>query len=194
MAEELAPESEPVSGAPLAEVPVSDPIGGEEGPLPACEGWRWILAEGHAPGHLMLFHEGDRLLLSADQFLLKWKSPLRISDPEEDSFGLYLSSLQGAIDLAPETVCSSHTIAIRPSMPFLEDRRASLLRQIGRTSEAVEAGARTAWEVVAAGERRPTGGLLILFLRERLAMLRHLAATGALVRSVTEGVERFEPA
>ncbi|MCL7980607.1 MAG: MBL fold metallo-hydrolase [marine benthic group bacterium] len=194
VAEGLAPESEPVGGTPLAEVPVSDPVGGEEGPLPECEGWRWILAEGHAPGHLMLFHEADRLLLSADQFLLKWKSPLRISDPEEDSFGLYLSSLQGAIDLAPETVCSSHTVAVRPGLPFLEERRAGLLRQLGRTSEAVEAGARTAWEVVAVGERRPSDGLLILFLRERFAMLRHLAATGALARSMVDGVERFDPA
>jgi glyoxylase-like metal-dependent hydrolase (beta-lactamase superfamily II) len=194
VAKGLAPESEPVGGAPLVEIPVSDPVGGVEGLVPECGDWRWILAEGHAPGHLMLFHQGDRLLLSADQFLLKWKSPLRISDPEEDSFGLYLSSLEAAIDLAPETVCSSHTIAVRPGVPFLEERRAALLRQLGRTSEAVETGARTAWEVVAAGERRPSGGLLILFLRERFAMLRHLSSTGAVVRRVTEGVERFEPA
>jgi glyoxylase-like metal-dependent hydrolase (beta-lactamase superfamily II) len=194
LAEELAPETEPVAGAPLAEVSVTDPVAGEEGRLPECEDWRWMLAEGHAPGHLMLFHEADRLLLSADQFLLKWKSPLRISNPDENSFGLYLESLERAIALAPETVCSSHTIAVRPGVPFLEERRASLLRQLGRTSDAVEAGARTAWEVVAAGERRPSGGLLILFLRERFAMLRHLAAMGTLDRAVIEGVERFDPA
>lgn len=194
VAEELAPEAEPVGDAPLAELPVSDPVTGGEGPVPGCEGWRWILAEGHAPGHLMLFHEADRLLLSADQFLLKWKSPLRISDPEEDSFGLYLSSLEGAIALAPDTVCSSHTIAVRPGVPYLEERKASLLRQLERTSKAVDAGARSAWDVVAVGERRPSGGLLILFLRERFAMLRHLASTGVVVRSVTAGVETFEPA
>jgi glyoxylase-like metal-dependent hydrolase (beta-lactamase superfamily II) len=194
LADELAPETEPVAGAPLAEVPVTDPVAGEEGRLPGCEDWRWMLAEGHAPGHLMLFHEADRLLLSADQFLLKWKSPLRISNPDEDSFGLYLESLERAIALSPETVCSSHTIAVRPGVPFLEERRASLLRQLGRTSDAVEAGARTAWEVVAAGERRPSGGLLILFLRERFAMLRHLAAMGTLDQAVIEGVERFDPA
>jgi hypothetical protein len=45
--------------------------------------------------------------------------------------------------------------------------------------------------VVAAGERTPSGGLLVLFLRERFAMLRHLAATGELTRRVEEGVEQF---
>ena len=50
----------------------------------------------------------------------------------------------------------------------------------------------TAWEVVADGvDRRPSGGLLILYLRERLAMLRHLAAGGALDRQQQDGVERF---
>lgn len=188
---QLAPETEPVGEAPFADLPVSDPVRGMEGPLPESAGWRWLLAEGHAPGHLMLFHPADRLLLSADQFLLKWKSPLRISDPEEDSFGLYLESLDRSLALAPEIVCSSHTAAVQPGVPFLEERRASLLRQLERTRDAVRAGAGTAWDVVAAGERTPSGGLLVLFLRERFAMLRHLAATGELTRRVEEGVEQF---
>lgn len=194
IATELAPESEPVGKAPFADMPVSDPVSGNEGAVPDCEGWQWLLSEGHAPGHLMLFHETDRLLLSADQFLLKWKSPLRISDPEEDSFGLYLDSLDRSLALAPKIVCSSHTVAVQPGVPFLEERKASLLRQLERTRDAVRAGADTAWDVVARGERTPTGGLLILFMRERFAMLRHLAAIGELTRRVEEGVERFEPA
>jgi glyoxylase-like metal-dependent hydrolase (beta-lactamase superfamily II) len=191
---ELAPESEPVGAAPFAETPVSDAVSGDAGPVPGCDGWRWLLAEGHAPGHLMLFHETDRLLLSADQFLLKWKSPLRISNPEEDSFGLYLDSLDRSLALAPEIVCSSHTVAVQPGVPFLEDRKASLLRQLERTRVAVRAGAGTAWDVVTGGERMPSGGLLVLFLRERFAMLRHLAVIGELERRLEDGVERFETA
>jgi glyoxylase-like metal-dependent hydrolase (beta-lactamase superfamily II) len=191
---ELAPVSEPVGEAPFADMPVSDPVAGCEGEVPECGGWRWLLAEGHAPGHLMLFHERDGVLLVGDQFLVKWKSPLRISNPEEDSFGLYLDSLDRSIELAPYIVCSSHTVAVRPGVPFLEERKASLLGQLERTRNAVREGSGTAWEVVAGGERTPTGGLLILFLRERFAMLRHLAANGELTRKVEEGVERFEPA
>jgi hypothetical protein len=48
--------------------------------------------------------------------------------------------------------------------------------------------------VAGGGNRRPSGGLLILYLRERLAMLRHLAAGGELVRQLHDGVEQFESA
>ena len=191
---DLAPEEEPVGGTPFARTPVSDEVSGPEGPIPDSGGWRWNLAEGHAPGHLMVSHPEDRVLLVADQFLHRWKTPIRISDREEDSFGLYMDSLNLALRLEPLIVCSSHTGAIQPAIPFLEDRRGVLLRQLDRTLEAVKNGSTTAWEVVADGvDRRPSGGLLSLYLRERLAMLRHLAAGGALVRQLQDGVERFVP-
>ena len=191
----LAPEEEPVGGAPFTRTPVSDRVSGPEGPIPGSGGWSWILAEGHAPGHLLVFHPEDSVLLVADQFLHRWKTPIRISDPEEDSFGLYLDSLNLALRLEPQIVCSSHTRAIQPAIPFLADRRRVLSRQLDRTLEAVENGSTTAWEVVSSGgDRRPSGGLLILYLRERLAMLRHLAADGALVRQLQDGEERFAPA
>jgi glyoxylase-like metal-dependent hydrolase (beta-lactamase superfamily II) len=192
---DLAPEVEPVGDTPFARTPVSDRVSGPDGAIADSGGWRWILAEGHAPGHLMAFHPEDRLLLVGDQFLHRWKTPIRISDPEEDSFGLYLASLERALQLEPHIVCSSHTGAIRPAIPFLEDRRGVLDRQLERTRDAVRRGSTTAWDVVAGGgNRRPSGGLLILYLRERLAMLRHLAAGGELVRQLHDGVEQFESA
>jgi len=194
LSDDLAPEDEPVGGAPFARTPVSHPVSGPDGPIPGSGGWTWILAEGHAPGHLMVYHPEDRVLLVADQFLHRWKTPIRISDREEDSFGLYLASLDRALQLEPHIVCSSHTGAIQPAIPFLAERRSVLDRQLARTLEAVENGSSSAWEVVATrGDRRPSGGLLILYLRERLAMLRHLAADGALVRQLQDGVERFVP-
>jgi hypothetical protein len=61
---------------------------------------------------------------------------------------------------------------------------------------AVRDGAATAEEtltaLVPAASRGP---LRIVFLRENLAMLRHLAAGGRLVRSTPgEGAESFQPA
>ena len=195
VAGDLASEEEPVGGTPFALTPVSDQVSGPDGAIPGTDGWRWILAEGHAPGHLMVFHPEDSLLLVADQFLLRWKTPIRISDPEEDSFGLYLASLERALQLEPQIVCSSHTGAIQPAIPFFEERRGVLARQLERTLDAVKNGSTTAWEVVAGGDgRRPSGGLLTLYLRERLAMLRHLAASGAVVRELRDEVERFEQA
>jgi glyoxylase-like metal-dependent hydrolase (beta-lactamase superfamily II) len=195
LANDLAPEDEPVGGALFARTPVSHRVSGSDGAIPGSGGWRWILAEGHAPGHLLVFHPEDSVLLVADQFLHRWKTPIRISDPEEDSFGLYLESLNLALQLEPQIVCSSHTGAIQPAIPFLEDRREVLSRQLDRTLQAVENGSTTAWEVVSSGgDRRPSSGLLILYLRERLAMLRHLAADGALVRRLQDAEEKFAPA
>jgi len=114
---DLAPEAEPAGSAPFARTPVSDPVSGSEGPIPSSGGWRWILAEGHAPGHLMTFHPEDRVLLVADQFLHRWKTPIRISDPEEDSFGLYMDSLDRALGLQPLIVCSTRGPTWSPEPP-----------------------------------------------------------------------------
>jgi glyoxylase-like metal-dependent hydrolase (beta-lactamase superfamily II) len=191
----LLPPRDDAPAASLAEIPVDLALRGDRGPLPAGGNWSWILAEGHAPGHLMMFEPVDRVLLVGDQFLVRWKTPYRITDPDEDAFGLHLASLDAAIGLEPEVICSSHTDAVRPAVPWLEERKASLLRQVERTREAAAAGGVSAWDVVAG---RPggqvSGGLRVLLLREQLAILRHLAAGGALERGSDGTVERFGPA
>lgn len=178
--------------APLARVEVDVALAGERGSLPEHVGGEWLLAEGHAPGHLILFEPHDRILLAADQFLVRWKTPYRISDPDEDAFGLYLASLDAAIRLEPEVVCSSHTPAVRPALPWLRSRWDALHGQVERTREAVSAGGVTAWELTAGRPAPP--GLRVLLLREQLAILRHLAATGELVRAAEGPAERFGPA
>lgn len=185
----LAGSSEAGTPAPLAEIPVDVVLRGSEGDLPGLPGWSWILAEGHAPGHLMLFEPEERVLLAGDQFLVRWKTPYRVADPDEDAFGLYLASLDVAIGLQPSVVCSSHTAAVRPAVPWLRDRRDALRRQAERTREAASTGAVTAWELTASRPGPP--GLRVLLLREQLAILRHLAATGELARWHDGAVERF---
>jgi glyoxylase-like metal-dependent hydrolase (beta-lactamase superfamily II) len=194
---ELAPGGEPVHGTPLAGVAVQHALAGKAGVLPVRGGeWRWTLAEGHAPGHMMLFDAATGTLLGADQFLQKWKTPLIVSDPDFDSFGAYFGSIDAALALAPLRICSSHTETIEPAVPWLEATRASLERRLARVEIAVRDGAATAEEtltaLVPAASRGP---LRIVFLRENLAMLRHLAAGGRLVRSTPgEGAESFQPA
>jgi glyoxylase-like metal-dependent hydrolase (beta-lactamase superfamily II) len=192
---ELAPEGEPIHGTPLAGIPVDHALSGPSGHLPGADGWSWVLAEGHAPGHLMLFDAGTSTLLGADQFLQKWKTPLIVSDPDFDSFGAYLASIDAALALSPARICSSHTETIEPAVPWLEETRAALERRLGRVEEAVAGGAETAEETLSA--LYPTasrGPLRIVFLREHFAMLRYLAARERLHRQAGEdGVERFVP-
>ena len=51
-----------VSGR-LRDLPAGGPDGGAVPPLP---GWRWVRTPGHTPGHVSLWREGDRTLLSGD--------------------------------------------------------------------------------------------------------------------------------
>lgn len=40
-----------------------------DGSVPGMPGWRWIHTPGHAPGHVALFREADRLLIAGDAFV-----------------------------------------------------------------------------------------------------------------------------
>ena len=41
----------------------------EDGSVPGMPGFRWIHTPGHTPGHVVLFREGDRLLIAGDAFV-----------------------------------------------------------------------------------------------------------------------------
>lgn len=41
----------------------------EDGSIPHMPGWRWIWTPGHAPGHVSLFREADRVLIAGDAFV-----------------------------------------------------------------------------------------------------------------------------
>src|SRR5690625_1838978 len=40
----------------------------EDGSIPPMPDWRWIHTPGHAPGHVSLFRDSDRVLLAGDAF------------------------------------------------------------------------------------------------------------------------------
>jgi len=192
---ELAPGGEPVHGTPFADTHVTHSLSGSSGELPESDGWLWLLAEGHAPGHLMVFDPGTRTLLAGDQFLRIWKTPLIVSDPDFDSLGACRGSIQKSRELAPARICSSHMRTMENPVEWLEDAEASINRRLDRVSKAVNSGARTAEDVlVTLYPKTRQGPLRIVFLRELLAMLRHLVVQGAAQRTIEEGVERFSPA
>ena len=168
-------------------------VHGTEGTVPGLEEWQWVLGEGHAPGHLLLWHPGRRTLLAGDQCLLGLKTPLRIADPDEDSFGAYVATLDRVAALQPALMLTSHTRPIEDPSGWLGRERRRLERQLERSRKAVQSGARTAEEVT---ERTygsiPGPAARQLLLREKLAALRHLAAKGKIRRRVADGEEYFE--
>jgi glyoxylase-like metal-dependent hydrolase (beta-lactamase superfamily II) len=188
----LAPEGEPIHGAPFLETPVHEELVGPSGRLRGPAGWSWVLAEGHAPGHLMLFDEGSRTLLAGDQFLRKWKTPLIVSDPDFDSLGAYLASVAAARDLAPDRICSSHMSTMEDPLAWLDETERALEGRLERIGSIMGIGSHSAEEVlVALYPDTSDGPLRIVFLREILAMLRHLTVRGTLTRQDESGVERF---
>jgi glyoxylase-like metal-dependent hydrolase (beta-lactamase superfamily II) len=168
-------------------------VHGISGTIPGLEGWQWVLGEGHAPGHLLLWQPDSGTMLAGDQVLLGLKTPLRIADPEEDSFGAYLDTLDRVAALQPAVLFSSHTRPIADPSRWLSRECRRMERQLERTRKAVRSGARTAEEVT---ERTygaiPGPGARQLLLREKLAALRHLAARSEVRRLVADGQEYFE--
>jgi len=176
-------------------IPVGIPIREVEGSadaLPDVAGWEWMLGEGHAPGHLLLWQPESGTVLVGDQFLLGLKTPLRIADETEDSFGRYLATIDRVAAVEPRVMFSSHTELIVEPLKWLARERRRLERQLERTRNAVQAGARTAAEVTAKTYRSiPGPGARELLAREQLAALRHLAFQDEIKRRVT-GREIFE--
>ncbi|MBT8479527.1 MAG: MBL fold metallo-hydrolase [Gemmatimonadetes bacterium] len=168
-------------------------VEGDAGSLPDLPGWEWVLGEGHAPGHLMPWHSASGTLLSIDQFLLGLKTPLRIADPAEDSFGSYMATLDRVASLEPAVMLSSHTASIAEPAAWLDRERRRLNRQLDRARLAVQDGARTAEEVTDTTYGSiPGPSARQLLLREKLAALRHLASLGEIRRIWTDGQEGFE--
>jgi len=168
-------------------------VAGTSGSLPDMPGWEWVLGEGHAPGHLLLWQPESGTFLAGDQFLLGLKTPLRIADPEEDSFGAYLETLDRVAALQPAIMLTGHTEAIREPSAWLDREQRRLSKQLDRTRTAVRSGARNAEQVT---ERTygsiPGPGARQLLLREKLAALRHLALQGEIRRHLVDGQETFE--
>ena len=186
-------EPDPPDG--FREIAVDRRLEGDEGPLEGASGWRWIRVRGHAPGHLLVHRPSDGTMLSFDQFMDRLKTPLALGDPDADPWGAYLRSLDRAAEAGPATMFPAHTGAIEPAGPWLERRRRSMGRTLERMASTVAEGAETAWEVAGSVfSRDPAPGQKALLVRETLAGLRRLGATGEARRRLEEGVERYRPA
>ena len=77
---------------------------------------------------------------------------------------------------------------------WLDETMRAFEKRLERVKTAVEGGAGTAEEVLTRlYPNTAAGQLRIVFLREILAMLRHLVTSGSAIRSVENGIERFGP-
>jgi glyoxylase-like metal-dependent hydrolase (beta-lactamase superfamily II) len=101
----------------------------EDGTIPYLPGWRWLHTPGHTPGHISLFRERDRTLISGDALLTtdvgSWPSLLtrrqEIADPPAPStpdWSEAIRSFRLLSWLEPFTIAAGHGRPISgPNIP-----------------------------------------------------------------------------
>lgn len=93
----------------------------EDGSVPHLPGWRWVFTPGHAPGHVSLFREVDRLLLAGDAVVTTDQESLfsvltqrRVLQGPPKYFtcdwAAAWASVQRIADLQPNIIASGHGV------------------------------------------------------------------------------------
>ncbi len=91
----------------------------EDGQIPDLNGWRYIHTPGHAPGHISLFREEDKVLIAGDAFVTtNQQSAISVMLQTKKIFGppTYFTcdwkaasdSVKTLVMLAPEVVATGH--------------------------------------------------------------------------------------
>lgn len=95
-----------------------------DGSVPHMPDWRWIHSPGHTPGHVALWRESDRLLISGDAFITtKQESAYAVLTQKPEMHGppMYFTqdwqaartSVERLASLEPEVVVSMHGRAMQ---------------------------------------------------------------------------------
>ena len=100
--------------------------GGDGGPVPGFEGWRWIHTPGHAPGHVSFFRDADRTLIAGDavvtmnmdsyfEMVAKQQEVSVGGSPFIYDWGAYERSVQTLAALDPAVLACGHGIPMTGS-------------------------------------------------------------------------------
>src|SRR5215218_7343841 len=93
----------------------------EDGSVPGMPGWRWIFTPGHAPGHVSLFRDEDRVLIAGDAFVTtKQESAIAVLQQRQEVHGppMYFTpdwgqakaSVERLAELEPEIGATGHGV------------------------------------------------------------------------------------
>lgn len=95
----------------------------DDGYVPGLDQWRWVHTPGHSPGHISLFRERDRILLSGDAFITVRQDSfynVLMQTPEVNGPPRYLTtdwneawhSVEKLFLLSPRIVVPGHGVAL----------------------------------------------------------------------------------
>jgi glyoxylase-like metal-dependent hydrolase (beta-lactamase superfamily II) len=125
--------------------------------------WQVLHTPGHAAGLICLYEPRSRTLLSSDHLLANVSSNPVIEPPPPGraerlrSLALYTASLQRVANMGIDTALPSHGPVIRNVVGLVRQRLAFHQQRMDRVLKALQAGAKTTWEVTYAlfPERTP---------------------------------------
>ena len=166
----------------------------DDEPAPWSDAWRALETNGHAEGHLCLWNDSMRLLVSGDQVLPTISSNIsfnfRSSDP--NPLGSYLSSLVRLRELPRDTlVLPSHGAPFYGLHQRIDDLTRHHEEQLA-TVKRLCAAPQTAAQLLPHLYRRELKGIhLFLALSEALAHVEYLVHAGRLEKRTTEEVVRY---
>jgi glyoxylase-like metal-dependent hydrolase (beta-lactamase superfamily II) len=158
--------------------------------------WQVVHTPGHSPGHVCLWSEQDRMLLSGDHLLPRIGSPVTFERGfERDPMGSYLASLRRVAELAPELVLPGHGAPFRNGA-----RRAAMVergkrRRLGQVMALIQAEPLPVTEIAARlFGRRLSGSAQHFAMAEALAFLAYYDVRGQARRiRGPDGVFRWHP-
>jgi glyoxylase-like metal-dependent hydrolase (beta-lactamase superfamily II) len=163
-------------------------LAGDGGAVPGAAGWRWLLTPGHSPGHVVLHHAGERLLVAGDHVLPRISPNIGADLYAENPLADYLASLRRVRGLPVDLVLPSHGAPfedlagrVDAILAHHDARNARVLEALDRPRTALEVALRLFPDL-------PPDHFLHA-LREARAHLLYLSGTGALDRDVREGRE-----
>ncbi len=179
---------------PISELPSLDD--GDE--LPFEKGALTIIhTPGHTPGHICLFHPGQRALIAADTVLKRiTPNPILNRDPRQPdrrflSLPAFLESLDRLGQIAPALVYTGHGEEVddyhayhRMIVTQARNRQRELLQVMGE-------GTATAWELSLRLFPHTGSQQRFLALSETIAHLDWAVEEGKVVRENRNGVEYF---
>lgn len=158
--------------------------------------WQCISGYGHAPEHIALYCQDQRLLLSGDMVLPRISTNVSVHavEPEADSLRLFLSSLERYLELPPTTlVLPSHGKPFTGLHERIQQLQAHHEERLNDIMEASKTQPLSAADILPILFKRPLDSHQMTFaMGEALAHLHYLWHGGRLVRSLdATGIHRF---
>jgi len=158
-------------------------LSSDGGPLPRLPEWSSLWTPGHTAGHVSLFREEGRVLISGDVVLPGITPTVGVNRQRLDPVADQLESLARIEALRPEIVLGGHGDPLR-GFDRARELRDDLLAETERVAEILDREPTTAWMLSHRRfpERDLPPSLRIHALREILAHLEHLVMKRRAVR------------